>query len=81
MGQFKQAIEIYKLDKWNMMMVEIIGTKYTVREISTQWGEDTHTFLSRHALLQFAEQRFAGEFDAGEAERQRILSLFRDICR
>ncbi len=79
----KQTIEIYKLDKWNMMMVEIIGIKYTVREISTEWGEETHAFVGRHELLHFAEQRFAEHrpFHGEEAERQRILSLFRDICQ
>ena len=66
-----------------MMKVEQIGTKYTVREISTEWGEETHVFLSRHELAHFAQQRFAVATNSlfDETERARILSLFQDICR
>ena len=78
----QQTFEIYKYDKWNMMFVEQQGTRYHVREISTEWGEDSQTFLTRHALMQFAEQRFATvAFVGEEAERQRILAVFREICQ
>ncbi len=45
--------EIYKKDKWNMMTVEVQGRYIVLREISDQWGEETHTFMSRpssHAM-------------------------------
>jgi hypothetical protein len=77
----QHTTEIYKHDKWNMMKVEIIGTRYTVREISSEWGEECHQFLSRHELLHFAEQRFApAVFQGDEAERARILQLFKELC-
>jgi hypothetical protein len=83
MGDYnvQQITEIYKHDKWNMMKVERIGAKFTVREISTEWGEECHVFLSRHELYHFAEQRFASTvFHGDEAERLRILDLFKELC-
>jgi len=71
---------IYKKDKWNMLSVEVDGKKLIVREISDRWGEDNHTFLSRPAMLEWAEQRFSkDQFDGTEEERQRILEEFRNI--
>ncbi len=78
----QQTYEIYKLDKWNMMKIERQGTRFIVRDISTEWGEECQTFLSRHELMHFAEQRFTAdrcEFD--EPERLRILSVFKEICQ
>ena len=34
----------YTKDKWNMMTVEVQGRYIVLREISDQWGEETHTF-------------------------------------
>jgi len=72
--------EIYKKDKWNMLNVEVNGTRYVVREISDQWGEDCHTFLSRPALMQWAHERFApNRFEGDEEERQRIIAAFEQV--
>lgn len=72
--------QIYKTDKWNMLNVEVNGKQLIVREISDQWGEECHTFLSRPALIQWAENRFNKEHFAGtEEERQQILQSFREI--
>jgi hypothetical protein len=78
----QQTHEIFKIDKWNMMKVERQGTRFIVRDISTEWGEECHTFVSRHEVLHYAEQRFAAdrcEFE--EVERLRILTLFKEICQ
>lgn len=72
--------QIYKTDKWNMLNVEINGKQLIVREISDQWGEECHTFLSRPAMMQWAETRFSEEhFKGSEEERKQILQSFRDI--
>lgn len=72
--------QIYKLDKWNMLNVEVHGTRLIVREISDQWGEDNYEFLSRPALMHWAENRFAADrFEGSEEERQRILEAFRQV--
>jgi len=68
---------IYKQDKWNMLTVEVNGTRYIARVISDQWGEDTYTFLSRSALIQWANERYSSEkFDGTEEERLQILHAF-----
>ncbi len=65
--------EIYKLDKWNMMYVEEVGRCLTVIEISTEWGEESHEFMSRGELEQWANRRFqAPDF----ANRQEETSVF-----
>lgn len=75
-----KKVEIYKKDKWNMLTVEINGKNLILREISDQWGEDCHTFLSRPAMMQWAEERFSKEaFDGTEEEREQILKAFRQI--
>lgn len=72
--------EIYKYDKWNMMTVEVQGRYIVLREISDQWGEECHTFLSRPALIQWAEERFPKEEFAGnEEEWNRIMNAFRQV--
>jgi len=68
---------IYKHDKWNMLTVEVNGTRYIARVISDQWGEDTFTFLSRSALIQWGQDRFSVEkFEGTEEERTQILDAF-----
>ncbi len=75
-----KKVEIYKKDKWNMLTVEIAGKQLIVREISDQWGEDTHHFFGRPELMHWANERFAeGRFEGGEEERQTILARLRDI--
>ena len=72
--------QIYKKDKWNMMNVEVQGTKLILTEISDQWGEETHTFLSRPAMKQWAKERFAKEkFQGTEEERQAIMEAFDNV--
>lgn len=72
--------QIYKKDKWNMMTVEVQGRYLVLREISDQWGEDTHTFMSRPALMQWAEQRFPKEdFVGNEEEWAEIMAAFKEV--
>lgn len=79
MDVFKK-VQIYKRDKYNMLTVEVQGKTIVVREISDQWGEETHTFLSRPEMMAWAESRFRNaELEGGERERQEILEKFRSI--
>lgn len=72
--------QIYKKDKWNMMTVEVQGKSLILREISEEWGEDCHTFLSRPALLHWAEKRFPKEDFAGrEEEWEEIMAAFKEV--
>lgn len=71
---------IYKKDKWNMMRVEQKGSKYILQEISDQWGEETTEFLSKAALMQWVQARFAPErYEGPEPERIEILQQFQQI--
>lgn len=71
---------IYKRDKWNMMSVEVFGTRLVLREISDQWGEESHEFLSRPEMMHWAERRFSAQnFDGTEAEREQIFEAFKQI--
>lgn len=71
---------IYKYDKWNMLTVEVHGTRLIVREISDQWGEENHEFLSRPAMMEWAKARFRKErYEGQEEERERILEAFQNI--
>ncbi|MFD2117303.1 hypothetical protein ACFSTH_10405 [Paenibacillus yanchengensis] len=54
---FKKHL-IYKTDNYNMLSIEVQGKTIIAREISDQWGEDCHTFLSRPALHDWANRRF-----------------------
>lgn len=75
-----KKIEIYKKDKWNMMHAEVQGRNIVVREISDQWGEETHNFQSRPEMMHWVEQRFApNHFTGEEAERQDILTAFKQV--
>ncbi|MCM3038555.1 hypothetical protein M3201_02410 [Paenibacillus motobuensis] len=70
--------QIYKRDKWNMMTVEVQGKYIILREISDQWGEETHTFLSRPALMKWATDRFPKEdFVGREEEWKEIMDAFK----
>lgn len=72
--------EIYKKDKWNMMTVEVQGKYLVLREISDQWGEESQTFLSRPALIQWANNRFRKEDFAGrEEEWYELMNAFKQI--
>lgn len=72
--------QIYKKDKWNMMNVEVHGKQIVLREISDQWGEECHTFLTRSEMMEWANRRFSPDrFEGTEEERQEILASFRDI--
>ncbi|RUS48646.1 hypothetical protein [Cohnella sp. AR92] len=71
---------IYKHDNYNMLTVEVQGKTLVVREISDQWGEECHKFLSRPELMNWAERRFtAGDFPGGEAQLQETLQALRSI--
>ena len=72
--------EIYKKDKWNMMTVEVQGRYIVLREISDDWGEEAHTFMSRPAMMQWAQQRFDKEAYVGnEEEWERIMNAFKQV--
>ncbi|WP_059054239.1 hypothetical protein [Paenibacillus senegalimassiliensis] len=72
--------EIYKKDKWNMMTVEVQGKYIVLREISDQWGEETHTFLSRPALMDWVKRRFPKEeYTDNEAEWEGIMAAFKQV--
>lgn len=75
-----KRIEIYKHDKWNMLHVDVQGKQLTVREISDQWGEETHRFLSRPEMMSWVHQRFSSEqFKGSDEEREQIISIFQSI--
>lgn len=72
--------QIYKTDKWNMMTVEVQGRYIVLREISDQWGEETHTFMSRPAMMQWAQSRFPKEaYTGNEEEYRRIMEAFKEV--
>lgn len=72
--------EIYKRDKWNMMTVEVQGKYIVLREISDQWGEECHTFLSRPALMQWVNNRFPKEeYIDKEDEWKEIITAFKQV--
>ncbi|MBE1441104.1 MULTISPECIES: hypothetical protein [unclassified Paenibacillus] len=71
---------IYKRDKWNMMTVEVNGKTIILREISDQWGEECHTFLSRPALMHWAEDRFSKDkFDGSQEEWNAIMQALKEV--
>jgi hypothetical protein len=72
--------EIYKTDKYNMLTVEVQGKTLIVREISDQWGEDTHTFISRPEMLHWAQNRFrATDFVGREEELEAIMRALKEV--
>lgn len=75
-----KPIVIHSEDKWNKIQVEMKGSKIIVSEISSYWGEETHTFLSRPALMEWVQRRFTEEQFAGsEEERQQVIEKFKQI--
>ncbi|CAM3513584.1 hypothetical protein [Marinicrinis lubricantis] len=75
-----KKIEVFRKDKWNMIHVEIQGKQLVVREISDQWGEDTHIFLSRPALMDWVQERFSAQrFEGSEEERLSIIEKFKEV--
>lgn len=76
---FKKHL-IYKRDNYNMLTVEVQGKTLIVREISEEWGEECHTFISRPEMMHWAENRFkADSFDGSEEEREQILASLRAV--
>ncbi len=72
--------QIYKTDKYNMLTVEVQGKTLIVREISDQWGEECHTFVSRPELMHWAENRFRKEqFVGREEELEEIMKALKDV--
>lgn len=72
--------EIYKTDKYNMLTVEVQGKTLILREITDQWGEDCHTFVSRPEMMNWAENRFRQEdFIGREEEREAIMSALKKV--
>lgn len=71
---------IYKKDKWNMLTVEVQGTRLILREISDQWGEDSYTFLSRPALMEWVNQRFPKDkYIGNEEEWEQLMAAFKKV--
>jgi hypothetical protein len=71
---------IYKTDKWNMMTVEVQGKTLILREISDQWGEESHTFVSRPEMMHWAERRFPKEkYEDNPEEWEAIMAAFKEI--
>lgn len=71
---------IYKKDKWNMLTIEVQGRNLIVRELSTEWGEDCHVFLSRPELLDWANKRFSpADFGGDRAEYERVMQAIASV--
>lgn len=71
---------VYKHDNYNMLTVEVQGKTLVVREISDQWGEECHKFLSRPEMMHWAERRFrADDFPGGEEEFRLTMEKLRNI--
>jgi hypothetical protein len=71
---------IYKTDKWNMLTVEVKGKTLVLREISDQWGEESHTFVSRPEMMHWAERRFSKEKYADNMEEwETIMAAFKEV--
>lgn len=72
--------QIYKRDNWNMMTVEVQGRQLVLREISDQWGEETHHFISRPEMMAWANNRFDKEkFDGSDEEWQSIMDALKSV--
>ncbi|OWR27254.1 hypothetical protein CDO73_23725 [Saccharibacillus sp. O23] len=72
--------QIYKRDNWNMMTVEVQGRQLVLREISDQWGEETHHFISRPEMMEWAKNRFDKEkFDGTDEEWQTIMAALKEV--
>jgi hypothetical protein len=69
---------IYKKDKWNMMNVEVQGKTLVLREITEQWGEECHTFISRPEMMHWAQNRFS-KFEGSEEELAEIMKALKEV--
>lgn len=71
---------VYKLDHYNMLTVEVQGKTLVVREISDQWGEETHKFLSRPEMMDWANRRFKpDDFPGGEEQYREVIDKLKAI--
>jgi hypothetical protein len=71
---------IYKHDNYNMLTVEVQGKTLVVREISDQWGEECHKFLSRPELMNWAQKRFLpDDFPGGDEEYRQVMESLRTV--
>lgn len=71
---------IYKKDKWNMLTVEVNGKQLILREISEEWGEECHTFLSRPEMMHWVHERFPKDgFQGTDEEYEALIEAFRQI--
>lgn len=71
---------VYKHDNYNMLTVEVQGKTLVVREISEQWGETCHKFVSRPEMMHWAEQRFiAADFPDGEDGLRQTMEKLKSI--
>jgi hypothetical protein len=72
--------QIYKKDNWNMLNVEVQGRTIVIREISDQWGEDSHTFLSRPEMMAWVHNRFPeSDFIGKEEEYEQLMAAFSEV--
>ncbi|OBR67396.1 hypothetical protein A7K91_19495 [Paenibacillus oryzae] len=72
--------QIYKTDKYNMLTVEVKGKTLVLTEISDQWGEESHIFVSRQEMLHWARNRFRAEDYVGrEQELEDIMAAFKEV--
>ncbi|WP_209970325.1 hypothetical protein [Paenibacillus eucommiae] len=63
-----------------MMNVEVQGTKIILTEITDQWGEESHTFIGRPAMMNWAKERFSKErFTGSEEEWDAIMLAFSEV--
>ncbi|MFD2333711.1 hypothetical protein ACFSR7_31005 [Cohnella sp. GCM10020058] len=71
---------IYKNDHYNMLTVEVQGKTLVVRQISDQWGEECHKFLSRPEMMHWAERHLVAEdFPGGEQQLAEVMSSLRNV--
>jgi hypothetical protein len=71
---------VYKHDNYNMLTVEVQGKTLVVREISDQWGETCHKFITRPELMDWAEKRFRPEdFPTGEEGYRATMETLKSI--
>lgn len=60
--------------------MEVNGKQLILREISDQWGEECHTFLSRPEMMHWVGERFSKErFQGTEEELEQIWEAFRQV--
>jgi hypothetical protein len=63
-----------------MLTVEVQGKTLVVREISDQWGETCHKFLSRPELMDWAQKRFLpDDFPDGEEGLKLTMEKLKNI--